>query len=260
MVVFQCDCRAEVWLPKEIVGESRALNQVLASAKQLALRTDAVLLAGERGSGKELLARVIHRVGPRRNERFVKIDCVTIPPELLERELFGFEKGAFDGAIRGKAGQLELADKGTLFLDEIAHIPLDLQSKLLPVLKRGEFERLGGTRIIRVNVCWIAATRHDPEKIAGDRLQQTLYNQFHGASIQIPPLRQRREDIPVLAHYFMRKFARRMNKTIETIAPETMDALRNYPWPGNVRQLENFIQRSVALTGGSGLHAPLDEL
>jgi formate hydrogenlyase transcriptional activator len=145
-------------------------------------------------------------------------------------------------------------------LDEIARIPLDLQSKLLQVLTRGEFERLGDRRIIRVHVRLIAKTRHDPEKIAGDRFHQTLYDQFNRASIQIPPLRERREDISLLAHHFVRKFARRMNKDIETIEPETMDALLNYDWPGNVRQLENFIERSIILTDGSRLHAPLNEL
>ena len=184
-----------------------AVNQVLASAKRLAPSDAAILIAGERGSGKELFARVIHRASARRNKSFVNAHCVTTARELPERELFGFEKGAFDGAISGKTGQLELADKGTLFLDEIARIPLDLQSKLLRVLKRGEFERLGDTRIIRVDVRLIAATRHDPEKIAGDRLQQTLYDQFKTSSIQIPPLRERREDIPFLAHHFVREFA-----------------------------------------------------
>ncbi len=240
-------------MSEEIVGESPALKQVLASAKRLALTDDAVLIAGERGSGKELTARVIHSMCSHRNGGFVKVDCVTIAPELLERELFGFEKGAFDGAIGGKAGQLELADKGTLFLDEIARIPLHLQSKLLRLLKQRKFERLGDTRITHMNVRLIAATRHDPEKIAGDRLQQTLYDQFNRASIRIPPLRDRREDIPLLAHYFMQKFVRRMNKNIETIAPDTMNALMKHPWPGNVRQLENFIERLVILTDGSSL-------
>jgi len=255
-----------VWVPggvllsEEIVGESLALNQLLVSAKRLALSDSPILIAGERGSGKELLARVIHRASPRRNRHFVKVDCGTTARALLDRELFGFEKGAFDGAISAKTSPLELADKGTLFVDEIARIPLDLQFKLVQVLVQGEFERLGDTRLIRVHVRLIAATRHDPEKIAGDRLHQTLYDQFNRASIRIPPLRERREDISLLAHHFLRKFARRMNKDIETIEPETMDALLNYDWPGNVKQLESFIERSIILTGGSRLQAPLDEL
>jgi formate hydrogenlyase transcriptional activator len=250
-------------LSEEIVGESLALSQVLASAKRLALSKDAILIVGERGSGKELLARVIHHVSPRGNKSFVKVDCVTIAPELLERELFGFEKGAFDGAISDKIGGLEIADKGTLFLNELARFSPDLQPKLARVLQRGGFERLGSTRTIRADVRLIAATRHNPQDIAEDRLRQALHSlsdQFNRSSIQIPPLRERREDIPLLARHFMRKFARRMNKDIETIAPEIMDALLKHAWPGNVRQLENFIERSVILTKGSRLQAPLDEL
>ncbi|HLM81702.1 MAG TPA: sigma 54-interacting transcriptional regulator [Terriglobales bacterium] len=246
---------------EEIVGESTALNQALASVQQLAPSDAAVLIAGERGSGKELFARVIHHLSPRRNKSFVKVNCVT-SCELLERELFGFEKEAFDGAISGQAGGLERADKGTLFLDELARFPLDLQPKLVRVLKRGEFEWSGGTHIVRVDVRFIAATRHDAAKwIAENRLRQDLYDQFNRSSIiQIPPLRERREDIPLLAQYFVQKFARRMNKNIEAIAPETMFALLNYDWPGNVTQLENFIQRAVILTEGSKLQAPFDEL
>jgi len=247
-------------LDDEVVGESLALKQVLASAKRLAASDGALLITGEPGSGKESIARAIHRMSARRNESFVNVYCVTSAGGLLERDLFGYESGALDDAISDKASWLERADKGTLFLDEITRIPLDLQSKLFRVLKRREFERLGSARIIRVNVRLIAATKHDPEKIAGDRLHDDLHDQFETSSIQIPPLRERREDIPLLAHYFMQKFARRMNKDIEIIAPETMDALLNYDWPGNVAQLENFIQRSVILTDSCRLQAPLDEL
>ena len=215
------------------------------------------MIAGEPGSGKESVARAIHRVSARRNESFVKVHCAIAGAE-LEGELFGYEKGAFDGTTHEKTGWLELANKGTLFLDEIAKLPLDLQPK---VLQRGEVERLGSTRTIRVNVRLIAATRHDLKKVvAENRLCEDLYHQFSTSLIQVPPLRERREDIPPLVHYFMQKFARRMNKHIESIPPETMDALLNHHWPGNVRQLENFIERSVILAEGSTLRAPLSEL
>lgn len=264
----------ELLFSEEIIGESAALNQMLAFAKQLAASDAPVLIAGERGSGKELLARIIHRLSPRKYKSFVKVDCVTTATELLDRELFGFEKGAFDGAISNKLGSLELADRGTLFVNEIARFPLDLQPKLVRVLKRGEFEPLGTTRIVRVDVRLIAATRRPPKSrsgmdapsrdlerwIAGDRLQPDLYDQFSQYCIQIPPLRERREDIPLLVRHFVEKFSRRMNKDIETIEPGTMDALLNHDWPGNVRQLENFIQRSVILTVGSKLHAAVDDL
>ena len=245
---------------EEIVGESPALKQVLAQAKKLALSDTTVLLVGAAGSGKESVARAIHRVSARRNESFVKVHCA-IPGAKLEGELFGYEKGAFDGTTHEKTGRLELANKGTLFLDEITKFPLDLQPKLLRALKRGEFERLGSTRTIRVNVRLIAATRQDPGKlVAENRFREDLYHQFSASLIQVPPLRERREDIPPLVHYFVQKFARRMNKHIESIPPETMDAMLNYHWPGNVRQLENFIERSVILTEGSTLRAPLSEL
>jgi len=203
----------------------------------------------------------MHRASRRRNKSFVQVDCVTTAPELLERELFGFEKGAFDGAVSNKIAGLETADKGTLFLNEIARFPLDLQPKLVHLLERGEFERLGTSRTLRVNVRLIAATRHDVAKwIAGNRFRQDLYDQFNTSLIQIPPLRERREDIPLLAHHFMQRFARRMNKDIQVIAPETIFVLVNHDWPGNVTQLEHFIQRSVILTKGPRLQAPLDEL
>ncbi len=247
-------------LDDEIVGESLTLKQVLATAKRLAVSDAAVLIAGEPGSGKESIARAIHRMSARRNESFVNVYCVTSAGGLLERNLFGYGTGALDDAARDKTGWLEDANAGSLFLDEIARIPLDLQSKLFRALKRREFERLGDTRNIQVNVRLIAATTHDPEKIAGDRLHHDLHDQFKTSSIQIPPLRERREDIPLLARYFMQKFARSMKKDIEIIAPETIDALLNYDWPGNVAQLENFIQRSVILTDSCSLQVPLDEL
>jgi formate hydrogenlyase transcriptional activator len=250
-----------VLLSEEIVGASPALNHALASAKQLAASDAAVLITGELGSGKELFARVIHHLSARKNKSFIKVNGATAS-ELLERELFGFEKGAFDGATSGHAGGLEMAHKGTLFLDEIARFPLDLQPKLVRVLKCGEFERLGGTSAVRVDVRFIAATRLDAAKwIAENRLRQDLWDQFNRSSIiQIPPLRERRGDIPLLAQHFVRKFARRMNKNIEALAPEIIFALLNYDWPGNVTQLENFIQRAVILTEGPRLQAPFHEL
>ena len=240
---------------EEIVGDSPALNRVLAFAKRVASNDVPVLITGEPGSGKESVARAIHRVSPRRTESFVKVRCAMTGAG-LESELFGYEKGAFDGASHDKTGRLELANKGTLFLDEIAKFPLDRQPKLLRVLQRGEVERLGSTRTIRVNVRLIAATRHDLKKVvAENRFREDLYHQFSTSLIQVPPLRERREDIPPLVHYFVQKFARRMNKHIESIPPETMDAMLDYHWPGNVRQLENFIERSVILTEGSSLRA-----
>ena len=245
---------------EKIIGQSPALKQVLAQAKKLALIDTTVLLVGAAGSGKESIARAIHRVSARRNESFVKVNCAITGAE-LESELFGYEKGAFDGARHEKTGRLELANKGTLFLDEITKFPLDLQPKLLRALKRGEFERLGSTRTIRVNVRLIAATRQDLGKwVAENRFREDLYHQFSASLILVPQLCERREDIPPLVHYFVQKFARRMNKHIESIPPETMDALLNHHWPGNVRQLENFIERSVILTEGSTLRAPLSEL
>jgi formate hydrogenlyase transcriptional activator len=267
---------------EEIVGKSPALKQVLASAERLALSDDAVLIAGEPGSGKESIARAMHRLSARRNESFVKIHCVTTAGQLLERELFGYGRGAFDAAISknhwgawtafrlrwgnhplspDSTGRLKLANKGTLFLDELAQLPLDLQPKLVRVLKRGEFEPLGSTRTIRVNVRLIAATRYDlKNRVAENRLRQDLHDEFNTSSIHIPPLRERREDIPLLVRYFVQKLTHRMNKQIWTIPPQTMEALLNYDWPGNVRQLENFIERSVILTDGSILQAPLAEL
>lgn len=240
------------------MGDSPALKQVLAAAMRVAPSDSPVLIAGEPGSGKESIARAIHRISARRHESFVKIHSVT-PPGLLEQNLLGKEKGAPHKAISAGTSRLELANKGTLFLDELARIPLDLQSRLLEVLKRGEFERSGNGNI-RVNVRLIAATRHDLKELAENRLHQDLYDQIKTFSIQIPPLRERREDIPLLVQYFVQKFARRMNKEIRTIPSETMDALLNYDWPGNVTQLETFIKRSVMSGDSFRLQTPIDTL
>jgi formate hydrogenlyase transcriptional activator len=246
---------------EEIVGESPALREALASAKRLAQSDAAALIVGERGSGKELFARVIHRTSARRHNSFVKVQVATTARELLESDLFGDQKGAATDAPTGKIGTLELADKGTLFLDDVAQLPLHLQAKLISVLNRGEIER-SATRTIPVNARLIAATRHEfKDLVSKNRLHQDFYDQFKASFIQLPPLRERREDIPLLTQYFVRKFARRVNRKIETVPSETMEALLDHSWPGNVAQLENFIERAVILTtAGSELQASLDEL
>ncbi len=202
-------------------------------------------ILGETGTGKELIARAIHRMSARRENSFIKMNCAAIPTGLLESELFGHERGAFTGAISQKIGRLELADKGTLFLDEIGDISLELQPKLLRVLQDQEFERLGSTRTIRVNLRLIAATNLDLVRSVAERqFRSDLFYRLHVFPIRMPPLRERRGDIPLLVRYFVQKFGRRMNKQIDTIPSETMEALMNWGWPGNVRELENFVERS----------------
>jgi formate hydrogenlyase transcriptional activator len=220
-----------------------------------------VLILGETGSGKELVARALHNLSGRRERTFVRLNCAAIPAGLLESELFGHEKGAFTGAIATKIGRFELADGGTLFLDEVGEIPLELQVKLLRVLQEQEFERLGSTRTIRVNVRLIAATNRDLDRMVENlQFRSDLYYRLKVFPITVPPLRERPEDIPLLVRHFVQKFARRMQKQIETIPAEAMKALRAYHWPGNVRELENFIERAVILSSGSDLAAPLSEL
>jgi len=220
-----------------------------------------VLILGETGTGKELIARAIHRMSSRKNASFVKLNCAAIPAGLLESELFGHEKGAFTGAVSQKMGRLELADKGTLFLDEVGELPLEVQPKLLRVLQDHEFERLGSTRTIRVDIRLIAATNRDLAKsVAGRQFRSDLYYRLNVFPIRMPELRERKEDIPLLVRYLVQKFARRMNKQVETIPAETMNALASWEWPGNVRELENFIERSVILSQGPILRVPLVEL
>jgi formate hydrogenlyase transcriptional activator len=246
---------------EEIIGESAALKRVLGQAKIVAASEATVLILGETGTGKELIARAVHRMSTRKENSFIKLNCAAIPTGLLESELFGHEKGAFTGAINQKVGRLELADKGTLFLDEVGDIPLELQPKLLRVLQDQEFERLGSNKTIRVNVRLIAATNRDLAKSVAERqFRSDLYYRLRVFPIHMPPLRERRKDIPQLVRYFVQKFARRMNKQIETITSDTMDALVNWDWPGNVRELENLIERSVILTQGTVLRPPLAEL
>ena len=246
---------------EEIVGESATLKQVLDKARTVAPSDATVLILGETGTGKELIARAIHRMSSRKNASFVKLNCAAIPAGLLESELFGHEKGAFTGAVSRKMGRLELADKGTLFLDEVGELPLEVQPKLLRVLQDHEFERLGSTRTIRVDIRLIAATNRDLAKsVAGRQFRSDLYYRLNVFPIRMPELRERKEDIPLLVRYLVQKFARRMNKQVETIPAETMNALASWEWPGNVRELENFIERSVILSQGPILRVPLVEL
>ena len=246
---------------EEIIGESAALKHVLEQAKTVAPSDATVLILGETGTGKELIARAVHRMSSRKDGSFIKLNCAAIPTGLLESELFGHEKGAFTGAISQKVGRLELADKGTLFLDEVGDIPLELQPKLLRVLQDQEFERLGSTRTRRVNVRLIAATNRDlAAGVAAKEFRSDLFYRLNVFPVRLPALRERKEDIPSLVRYFVHKFARRMNKQVESIPAKTMRELIAWEWPGNVRELENFIERSVILSPGPVLMAPLAEL
>jgi formate hydrogenlyase transcriptional activator len=245
----------------EIIGQSKALQAVMKQVGKVAASDATVLLLGETGTGKELVARAIHRLSQRIDNSFIKLNCAAIPSGLLESELFGNEKGAFTGAVNRKIGRLELADKGTLFLDEIGEISLALQPKLLRVLQDQEFERLGGTQTLKVDFRLIAATNRDlADVVRQNEFRSDLYYRLNVFPIRLPPLRERRDDIRMLVEHFVQKCARRMNKSITSIPKRTMDALIEWEWPGNVRELENFIERSVILTQGSVLVAPLSEL
>jgi formate hydrogenlyase transcriptional activator len=244
-----------------IVGESAALKRVLSQAETVASTDATVLIQGETGTGKELLARAIHRMSSRDAARFVTLNCAAIPTGLLESELFGHEKGAFTHAISQKIGRLELADKGTLFLDEVGDLPLEVQPKLLRVLQDKEFERLGSNLTIRVDVRLIAATNLDLAKSMADGyFRSDLFYRLHIFPLRMPTLRERSADIPQLAQHFVEAFSQRMNKNIETIPGKVMDAMMKYPWPGNIRELEHFIERSAILSEGSVLRAPIEEL
>ncbi|HYA23523.1 MAG TPA: sigma 54-interacting transcriptional regulator [Terriglobales bacterium] len=244
-----------------IVGSSAALQRVLRQVEVVAPTDSGVLILGETGTGKELIARAIHNLSARRDRPFIKLNCAAIPSGLLESELFGHERGAFTGAIMRKAGRFEAADKGTLFLDEVGDIPLELQPKLLRVLQEHEFERLGSTRTQQVDVRVVAATHRDLKQMVEDgRFRSDLYYRLHVFPLPVPPLRERREDIPLLVRHFVDEYAGRMNRRIETIPPQAIETLRSYSWPGNVRELQNFIERTVILSPGSVLRPPLAEL
>jgi formate hydrogenlyase transcriptional activator len=246
---------------EEIVGKSSALRAVLSQVEIVAPTESTVLILGETGTGKELIARAIHNCSSRQGRAFVKLNSAAIPSGLLESELFGHEKGAFTGAITPRIGRFELAHGGTLFLDEVGDIPLEIQPKLLRVLQEQEFERLGGTRTIRVEVRLVAATNSNLEqKMADKEFRDDLYYRLNVFPIVIPPLRERREDIPVLVGHFVQKYGRRMKKKIESIPANAMKALAEYDWPGNIRELENFIERLLILSRGPELELPLGEL
>jgi formate hydrogenlyase transcriptional activator len=246
---------------ENIIGNSPALKHVLELVETVAPSDSTVLLLGETGTGKELIARAIHDRSRRKDRTFVKLNCAAIPTGLLESELFGHEKGAFTGAITQKIGRMELADQGTLFLDEVGDIPIEIQPKLLRALQEREFERLGSIHTRRVNIRLVAATNRDLEKMIADReFRSDLYYRLHVFPIRIPPLRDRREDIPQLVSYFVQKFAKQMQKKIEAISAAVMKGLTAWDWPGNIRELENFIERAVILTRSKSLEAPLGEL
>jgi formate hydrogenlyase transcriptional activator len=246
---------------EQIIGNSAALESVLEQVEQVAPTNSTVLIQGETGTGKELVARAIHNLSARCGRAFVKLNCAAIPFDLLESELFGHERGAFTGAIAQKVGRFELADKGTLFLDEVGDIPPGLQPKLLRVLQEQEFERLGSTRTHRVDVRLVAATnRNLVDMVKRSQFRSDLYYRLNVFPISLPPLRARHEDIPALVGHFVEIYARRMDKQIEHIPPEAMTALTSYQWPGNIRELQNFIERSVILSSGNVLCPPLASL
>ncbi len=245
----------------EIIGESAALRRVLKQVETVAPTDSTVLIRGETGTGKELVARALHELSPRRERTFVKLNCAAIPTGLLESELFGHERGAFTGAVSQKIGRFELAHRGTLFLDEVGDIPLELQPKLLRVLQEQEFERLGSTRTVKVDVRLAAATHRDLARMVADgRFREDLYYRLNVFPVVLPPLRERRDDIPRLVRHFTQGFARRMGRRIETIPSAVMEALVRYPWPGNVRELQNVIERAVILSPGTTLQIPLGDL
>ena len=245
----------------EIVGNSSALRRVLKQVETVAPTDSSVLIYGETGSGKELIARAIHDLSARRAGTFVKLNCAAIPTGLLESELFGHEKGAFTGAVAQRIGRFELANRGTIFLDEIGEVPLELQPKLLRVLQEREFERLGSSRTLRSDARLVAATNRDlSSMVEKQAFRADLYYRLNVFPVLVPPLRERPEDIPVLVRHFVQQFARRMNRAIESIPADSMNALQRYAWPGNIRELQNLIERAVILSPGSVLRVPTEEL
>jgi formate hydrogenlyase transcriptional activator len=245
---------------EEIVGSSDALRHVLRQVETVAPTDSTVLIYGETGTGKELIARALHTLSARKGHAFVKLNCAAIPTGLLESELFGHERGAFTGAIAQRVGRFELAHRGTMFLDEIGEVPLELQPKLLRVLQEREFERLGSTRTLHTDARLIAATNRDlAEMVAAQTFRSDLYYRLNVFPMRIPPLRERPEDIPVLVRHFVQQFSRRHNRSIDTIPSDTMDALVRYQWPGNIRELQNVIERGVIVSRGPVLKVPIAE-
>jgi formate hydrogenlyase transcriptional activator len=237
------------------------LKRILSQVEVVAPTDATVLILGETGTGKELIARAVHSMSPRRERPFITLNCAAIPTGLLESELFGYERGAFTGALSQKIGRFEMANRGTLFLDEVGDIPLDLQPKLLRALQEKAFERLGGTKTIPIDVRLVAATNRNLTQMMGDKLfRSDLYYRLKVFPITTPPLRDHPEDIPILARHFTQKYAAKMNKQIEKIPSDTMRSLVSWSWPGNVRELENFIERAVILSRGPNLRAPLAEI
>jgi len=246
---------------EQLIGRSRSLEVVLEQVERVAPTDSTALIQGETGTGKELIARAVHNVSSRCGRPFIKLNCAAIPHALLESELFGHERGAFTGAVAQRVGRFEMADKGTLFLDEVGDIPLALQPKLLRVLQEQEFERLGGTRTQHVDVRLVAATnRNLASMVKRNEFRSDLYYRLNVFPISLPPLRERREDIPALVTHFVDIYGRRMGRQIDSISPETMSALSSHQWPGNIRELQNFIERSVILSVGPVLRPPLADL
>jgi len=260
--VVQMESRICSDLPfEEIVGKSEALLRVLREIERVAPTDSTVLIYGETGTGKELIARAIHNLSARKSGAFVKLNCAAIPTGLLESELFGHERGAFTGAVTQRSGRFELADRGTMFLDEIGEIPLELQPKLLRVLQEREFERLGSTRILRTDARLIAATNRDLKAmVERQKFRSDLYYRLNVIPIRVPALRERPEDIPLLVRHFVQQFSRRNSRVIDSIPSETMAALARYDWPGNIRELQNVIERAVILSKGPVLTVPLVDL
>ena len=245
----------------DLIGSSPKFRAVLENVQTVAPVTCGVLIQGETGTGKEMIAQAIHDASPRRQHQFVAINCAAIPAALLESELFGYERGAFTGAVTSRMGRFQAADRGTLFLDEIGELPIELQPKLLRALQEQEFERLGSTQTTRVDVRIVAATNQNLEQMVIERrFRMDLYYRLNVFPITIPPLRERAEDIPLFVAHFVRTYAERQGKSIEHIPVDVMTAIENYDWPGNIRELQNFIERSVVLTRGIELQAPVAEL
>jgi formate hydrogenlyase transcriptional activator len=260
-MISLAEIRADDMIDEGFIGQSRAMRDVFDQIRMVAPTDSTVLICGETGTGKELVARAVHRLSARRAQAFLKCNCAAIPAALLESELFGHEKGAFTGAVTQRIGRFELANRGAIFLDEIGEMPLELQPKLLRVLQEREFERLGSSRTIRAEVRLIAATNVDlPRMVADKRFRADLYYRLNVFPIEVPPLRERPEDIPMLVRHFAREMGHRMNRRALWISPSAMDALISHSWPGNIRELQNLIERSVIRSPGDELQVLLDDL